>query len=108
MRPGRAGEKEILKNRGILRMSNDYSVLIIDNAHYMDPETERIVEGFATLDEAIAFARNRVRSSVEELRSPGISKTDLRKLWLIYGENASVIGGDYSGGNEVDYFIEHQ
>jgi len=92
----------------ITNPSKTYSVLLIDNAHYMDPETERVVDGFATLDEAIAFARNRVRSSIEELRSPGISKTDLRKLWLIYGENASVIGGDYSGGNEVDYLIEHQ
>jgi hypothetical protein len=85
-----------------------YTVVIIDNAHYMEPETERAVDGFATLDEAIAFARNRVRSSVEELRSPGISKIDLRKLWLIYGENAFVIGGHYSGSDEVDYFIEHQ
>ena len=89
-------------------MPNGFSVLIIDNAHYMEPETERVVDGFATLDEAIAFAKKRVRASVEELRSPGISKTDLRKLWLIYGENAIVIGGNYSGADDVDYFIANR
>ena len=89
-------------------MPNGFSVLIIDNAHYMEPETERVIDGFATLDEAIAFAKKRVRDSVEELRSPGISKTDLRKLWLLYGENTTVIGGHYSGTDDVDYFIEHR
>jgi len=86
---------------------SEFSVLIIDNAHYMDPESERVIGGFATRDEAVEFARKRVQSSVEELRSPGISKVELRKLWLIYGENASVIGGNYSGADEVDHFIEN-
>jgi len=84
-----------------------YSVLIIDMAHYQDPDSERTVEGFATLEEAKAFARNRVRSSLEELRSEGQSHEELRKLWSIYGEDAIVIGGEYAGATELDYFIDH-
>jgi nucleotide-binding universal stress UspA family protein len=84
-----------------------YSVLIIDMAHYQDPDSEHTVEGFATMEEARAFARNRVRSSVEELRSEGQSHEELRKLWSIYGEDAIVIGGGYAGASELDYFIDH-
>jgi nucleotide-binding universal stress UspA family protein len=84
-----------------------YSVLIIDMAHYQDPDSERTVGGFATLDEAKAYARNRVRSSVEELRSEGQSHEELRKLWSIYGEDAIVIGGEYAGASELDHFIDH-
>jgi nucleotide-binding universal stress UspA family protein len=84
-----------------------FSVLIIDMAHYQDPDSERTVGGFATLDEAKAYARNRVQNSVEELRSEGQSHEELRKLWSIYGEDAIVIGGGYAGASELDYFIDH-
>jgi hypothetical protein len=64
-------------------MSQGYGVLVMDNAHYMDQDEEKIVSGFATLDEAVAYATNRVSSSLEELYKAGMSKRELTELWRI-------------------------
>ena len=88
-------------------MSESYSVLIIDMAHYMDEEEERTVGGFPDFEAAKAYARNRVRSAVEELRAPGQSPADLRRLWFMFGEDAVVVGGEesYRGSQDLDEFI---
>jgi hypothetical protein len=86
-------------------MERSWSVRITDMAHYMEPDGEGNVEGFPSWEAAVAYARRRVWDSVEELRSPGISAADLRRLWWIYGEDASVVSGDYSGSSELDEFI---
>jgi hypothetical protein len=87
-------------------VSEVYSVLIIDMAHY-DADEDRRVGGFRTFEEAKAYARNHVRSSVEELRAPNQSPADLRRLWHMFGEDATVVGGEerYAGSHELDYFI---
>ena len=89
-------------------MGEDFSVLIIDMAHY-DPEEDRVVRGFPTFEAAKAYARRHVRSSVEELRAPGQSREELRRLWHIFGEDALVTGGEerYAGSHELDFFIAH-
>ena len=89
-------------------MSESFSVLIIDMGHY-DKEDDYSVGGFQTFEAARAYARNRVRSSVEELRAPNQSPADLRRLWHCFGEDAVVVGGEesYAGSHELDYFIEH-
>ena len=89
-------------------MSEDFSVLVIDMAHY-DAGEDTVVRGFQTFEAAKEYARRRVRASVEELRAPGQSKEELRRLWHIFGEDAAVIGGDerYAGSHELDYFIAH-
>ncbi|HYY93876.1 MAG TPA: hypothetical protein VE713_05120 [Pyrinomonadaceae bacterium] len=91
-------------------MSESYSVLIIDMAHYMDEEEERTVGGFPDFEAAKAYARNRVRSAVEELRAPGQSPADLRRLWFMFGEDAVVVGGEesYRGSQDLDEFIERR
>ena len=83
-----------------------YSVLIIDMAHYQESESESTISGFATEEEAIAFARRRVRASLAELRKPNQSKEELRQLWSIYGEDALVIGTGYAASNELDALME--
>ncbi|MDT5272474.1 MAG: hypothetical protein QOH49_4660 [Acidobacteriota bacterium] len=89
-------------------MSEGYSVLIIDMAHY-DADEEQTVGGFQTFEAAKAYARQFVRRSVEDLRAPNQSAADLRRLWHSFGEDAVVVGGEerYAGSHELDHFIEH-
>ena len=83
-----------------------YSVLIIDNFH-MEPEHDFVIEGFPTLELAIEFARRWVRNSLENQRKSKQTKEELRKMWQAFGENAVVLGGDYSGSSELDFFIDN-
>ena len=89
-------------------MGEGYSVLIIDMFQY-EAQEDYVIDGFPTFELAKEFARRWVRDSVEEQRKPGQSKEDLRKLWLTFGEDASVLLGEphYAGSHELDYFIEH-
>lgn len=89
-------------------MDGGYSVLIIDMFHY-DSEEDYVISGFPTFELAREFARRRVRDSVEEQRRPGQTKEELRRQWLTFGEDASVIHFEphYAGSHELDYFIEH-
>lgn len=84
-----------------------YSVLIIDMT--CDPEKDFVIGGFPTVELANEFARRRVRDSVEELRSAGQTREELRRMWHAFGEDASVLGGEphYAGSHELDYFIDH-
>ena len=87
-------------------MSENFSVLVIDMAHYNAGE-DYSVGGFETFEAAKAYARDRVRSSVEELRAPGQSPEDLRHLWFMFGEDALVVGEEsYRGSQDLDEFIE--
>ena len=83
-----------------------YSVLIIDNFHF-DPEHDMVIEGFPTVDLAIEYARCIVRSSIEHHRKPKQTKEELKKLWHLFGENASVLGHKYRGSDELDFFINN-
>ena len=89
-------------------MSACFSVLLIEMS-YQDMGEEPLVGPFPTFELAREFARRRVRDSVEELRQPGQSAQELRRLWHLFGEDASVIHGDphYAGSHELDFFIEH-
>lgn len=89
-------------------MSEGFSVLVIDMAHYA-AEEDTVVRGFPSFEAAKEYARRRVRDSVEELRAPGQSRAELRRLWLIFGEDALVTGGEerYTASHELDYFIAH-
>jgi hypothetical protein len=90
---------------------NAFSVLIVDVGHH-DPEKGYAEQGytkggFPSLEVAKEFARRWTRDSVEELRSPGQSPEDLRKAWVIFGEDAMVLGDGYKGSDELDFFITH-
>ena len=81
-----------------------WSVLVIDMFHY-DADDEQIVRGFPTFDAAKEYARRRTRDSLEELRKPGITPEELRRMWHSFGEDCLVIGGGYAGLSELDFFI---
>ena len=83
-----------------------YSVLVLDMAHSHDPDGERIVPGFATVEDARRYAEARTRASVEELRGRNAGTAELRTLWHLYGEDCIVIGGDYRGSASLDLYIE--
>ena len=84
-----------------------YTVLIVDNFH-MDPEEDYTVEGFPTPDLAIEYARRVTRDSLEQHRkNPDQTRESLRQAWYGFGESGSVIGSDYHGRDELDFFIDH-
>lgn len=89
-------------------MDESFSVLIIDMYNH-DPAGDYVIGGFPTFALAKEFARRWVRGSVEELRRPGQSQDELRRLWFMFGEDASVLGGEphYAGSHELDYFVAH-
>lgn len=83
----------------------EYSVLVFDMAHTGEPDGERLVKGFRDLETARAYAEARVRSSVEELRKPDVSREQLSRLWHIYGEDCSVLGDSYRGVDRLPDYI---
>jgi hypothetical protein len=85
-----------------------FQVLLIDMSHYADEGNEKTISGFATREEAIDYARRRVRDSIEELRKPAQSKEELRQLWFLFGEDALVPGDPaYYASNDLDDFLQH-
>ena len=82
-----------------------FAVLVFDMVKTGEPDGERLVSGFDTLDAATAYAIARVRASVEELRKPGITAVELRQLWHIYGEDCSVLNANVRGSDLLDDFI---
>lgn len=84
-----------------------YSVLIIDMYHYQDEDENYEVDGFPTLELATEFARHWTPASVEHQRKPRKSREELRKMWHMFGEDAMVIGGGYTGSSELDFFVDH-
>ena len=90
-------------------MSEEFSVRIIDMAHYMDEAEEHTVGGFESFEAAKAYARYIVRRSVEDLRAANQPAADLRRLWHMFGEDAFVVGGEesYAGSHDLDEFINN-
>ncbi|MGE0503135.1 MAG: hypothetical protein AB7I79_20550 [Rhizobiaceae bacterium] len=86
-------------------MTGLFSVLVFDMARTGQPDGERIVGGFATVEAARAYAGARMRDSIEELRAPGQSPAELRSLWHLYGEDCSVLCDDWKGHLRLDEWI---
>jgi len=84
----------------------EYSVLVFDMAHTGEPDGEHLVRGFRDLETAQAYAQARVRASVEDLRKPGVTATELSRLWHIYGEDCVVIDGGYRGTEWLRLYID--
>jgi len=87
--------------------SKTYAVRILDMFHYQDPEHELLIDGFPSLALAIEYARRRVWDSVEECRGPDCSKDELRRRWVTFGEDAIVVGGNYAGSHEIEFFVDN-
>ncbi len=86
-----------------------WAVLVMDLFHYMDPEEETLVSGFAIWEDARDYARARTWSSVQELREPGMGAEKLKVQWWSFGETAIVVGEPhYSATDEIDFFLSHE
>jgi hypothetical protein len=84
-----------------------FQVLVIDMAHYGDDQG-LLISGFPAKEDAIEYARRRLRDSIEELRKPKQTTEELRHLWLLYGEDALVVGEpSYKASDELDDFLPH-
>ncbi len=68
-------------------------VRILDLSGANGAEPIEVVRGFSSLAHANAFARRRVRDSVEVCRAPGMSAQQVREAWFAFGEDAEVAGG---------------
>lgn len=88
-------------------MPASYSVFVIDMSY--DSEKDFTVSGFPAVRLANEFARRRVRDSLEELRREGQTREELRRLWHMFGQDATMPGHEprYAGSHDLDYFIEH-
>ncbi|MGZ4808100.1 MAG: hypothetical protein ACXV7D_02120, partial [Thermoanaerobaculia bacterium] len=83
-----------------------FAVLVIDMFQY-DVENQSVIDGFPTLEMATEYARRRTRDSLEEQRGNGQSAKELELAWRTFGEDCLVLGGQYKGSSEIDYFVKH-
>jgi hypothetical protein len=82
-----------------------FAVAVIDMYHYTDPDEQRTIAGFVSLELAREYARRRTRDSLEELRPSVPGAEDLGHQWHAFGEDCCVIGDTYCGAHELDFFI---
>ena len=84
--------------------SQTWSVHVLDLWHY-DEDCDFTITGFPTLELATEYARRRTRSSFEEARSTTLELSRLH--WIQWGESCFVVGGNYSGNSELQFFFDH-
>jgi hypothetical protein len=77
-------------------MSN-YTVIIDDNFHYMDEEERRELGTFATLEEALAACRALVDRCLVESYEPGMTAEELYQLYVSFGDDPFILGGEADG-----------
>lgn len=84
-------------------------ILDLSGANGADPV--EVVRGFDTIEHANAFARRRVRDSIEICRAPGLTAEEVLEAWFAYGEDAEVAGagGDaWRSASELRDFAERR
>jgi len=83
-------------------------VRIMDLSGGNGAEPVEVVRGFSSLAHANAFARRRVRDSVELCRAPGMDADAVRDAWFAFGEDAVVEGaaeGAWQSAAELAAFV---
>jgi len=76
----------------ILGPPEGLEVRILDLSGANGTEPVEVVRGFTSLAHANAFARRRVRDSVEICRGRGMTPEQVRDTWFTFGEDAEVSG----------------
>lgn len=82
-------------------------VRILDLSGANGTEPVEVVRGFTSLAHANAFARRRVRDSVEICRARGMTPEQVRDAWFAFGEDAEVGGvedGAWKSATELAHF----
>ncbi len=83
-------------SEAILGPPEGLEVRILDMSGANGNEPVEVVRGFTSLAHANAFARRRVRDSVEICRGRGMTAEQVRDAWFTFGEDAEV-GGSGEG-----------
>ena len=74
-----------------------YRVIVDDNYHYMD-ESERYLHGeFATLEAAVAAARQIVDDYLESAYKAGMGGDELMASYAMFGEDPFITAPDATG-----------
>ncbi len=97
-----------IEGRDILGGAEGVSVAIRDLSGANGAEPIEVVRGFTSLAHANAFARRRVRDSIELCRAPGMTPEQLRDAWFAFGEDAVVQGateGAWTSASELAAFL---
>ncbi len=92
----------------LLGSAEGLEVLIRDLSGANGSDPIEVVRGFTSLAHANAFARRRVRDSVEICRAPGMSPEQVRDAWFAFGEDAEVLGaqdGAWTSASELAAFV---
>lgn len=92
----------------LLGSAEGLEVLIRDLSGANGSDPIEVVRGFTSLAHANAFARRRVRDSVEICRAPGMSPEQVRDAWFAFGEDAEVQGaqeGAWTSASELAAFV---
>src|SRR5262245_43574347 len=69
-----------------------YSVMIDDNAHYMDESHRRSAGEYDNLEDAVATAKRIVDRSLVEFSSRGRTAGDLYEHYCLWGDDPFIIG----------------
>jgi hypothetical protein len=97
-----------IKGEKLLGSAEGLEVLIRDLSGANGSNPIEVVRGFTSLAHANAFARRRVRDSVEICRAPGMSPEQVRDAWFAFGEDAEVQGaaeGAWTSASELAAFV---
>jgi hypothetical protein len=97
-----------IKGEELLGSAEGLEVLIRDLSGANGSNPIEVVRGFTSLAHANAFARRRVRDSVEICRAPGMSPEQVRDAWFAFGEDAEVQGaaeGAWTSASELAAFV---
>jgi hypothetical protein len=78
---------------GNRKADKTWRVIVMDNFHSYDESDDYYIDGFATKELAIEFARRFNRSSIEEFRKEG-SPEEVEDAWRGFGECALVHTGE--------------
>ena len=70
-----------------------YAVLVADNYHYMDRESEYQVGRFCTWEDAVERCRQIVDDCLEHLHEPGMSPEQLWNQYVMFGEDPFIVPG---------------
>jgi hypothetical protein len=81
-----------------------FEVIVFDMFDYGEKE---YVGDFPTFKQAKEYARRRIRDSLENERPQSKDAADLKDRWFSFGEDCSVVAGNYKSEDELDFFIAH-
>lgn len=68
-----------------------YTVMVDDNFHYMDPDERWEYGTYATPEEAIAICRHLVDRSLIEQYKPGMTAAEVFELYVFFGDDPFIV-----------------